>query len=101
DGLSAHHQLLLSEFALEVAAETLPPRAVELLDHDLINNDIVARRLPAFVAPQSLGRSACVRRQAAEAPCKFVADCGVVRGGEWVPRVVIYRQEQVKEGPAG
>ena len=51
DNLRAYHQLLLREHALEPGAKTFPPRAVELLDHDFIDDDVVACRLPAILTP--------------------------------------------------
>src|SRR5262245_11531479 len=89
DDLRAHDELLLREHALEPDTKIFPPRAVELLDHDFVNDDVVARRLPAILAPQALGRRSRVRGQAAEARRELVANTRVERGWKRLSAVVV------------
>src|SRR5688572_697024 len=84
DGLSAHDELFLREQPLEPRSKPFPPRAVELLDHHFVDDDVVARLLPAVLAPQSLGRRPRVGRQAAEAAGELVANARIVRRGKGV-----------------
>src|SRR6185503_402076 len=97
DRLGAHDQLLLREHALEPGAKGLPPRAVEAIDHDFVDDDIVPCRLPAILAPQSLGGRTRVRGETPEARRELVANARVVRGRERAPGIVIDGQQQLNE----
>src|SRR5829696_868107 len=96
DRLRPDDDHVLAEAALELRPVAAPPGAVELVGHDLEDDDLVMARL-AVLGPQALGRGAGECGEPAEAPGELRPHDPVRFRREVVAVVVIEREEELDE----
>src|SRR5690348_13953212 len=80
--MRAHHQFRLRELPLEPLPQRRPPGTVQLIDHHLVDDNVVSSPLPT-VFPYPFRRRARVRGQAPEARRQLSAQFGIRGGGDW------------------
>ena len=90
-------QLVLCEALLELLAKALPPRPVERVDHDFIDDDVIALRRLSILGPEPLRGGASVCRQPAEPFGELGANGVEVRTRKGLAFVVVEREQELNE----
>jgi hypothetical protein len=93
-----HPHFVLPEALLQLRAVRRPPAAIQFrLDHDLVDQDIVAHHAFAVLGPQALGGRAAVGGEAAEALDQVPVHLFEGRARKGLALGVVQRQQKLHE----